>query len=919
MALLIGLPALLLTALLLNAAFPARGRLANLLALACLSYAQIVLLSELLSELHLMTAAGYLAGHGVLLAGAVLWWRSTTLPLNPSSSGRGTSNPSAAVSAPFQILRQLTNSWWIAPADLWRAARQNPLLSLFAVVVLAFCVANLLLSAVYPTHGADEVAYHLSRVYFWAQQQTARHFVTFDPRQVEFPPDGSFSFLWLMLLSGSTVWLHLPEWWAGLVLAVGTAGLVRLAGQSRRAALFTGLVLLTTTGTILQMATRHSDLLTAAMSVIFLYFALRTLQKGRWRSPELAYAGLAFGLALGSKLTVFLLLPGVALALLVYGWRRQGPPVLRTLVALALSAAIGFALLGAYNYVLNFADFGSPISSRPLSDSSAINEGTPRRPNLYGLGTNLIRYYYQMMDWDVWGLDERSPLFIEHQRLYQTISQWSGLNPESVPEFTYYGIGIHSVDVYGSGFGLIFYAILIVSPLLLLVFLWRARRSRRYDLALALLLIAWSWILLTAGILPWDPYRPRFFLLVVPLLLAAALPWLVLPRRIALLWLIPLALIALWSAGHTTFAGFARLPALLDGIAPDREHLAEISPHERDFLHTILPPGSTLALTGGELRMWDFLNALPEYHFRLVPGPQIEDYLATNDTGLMLAPIPSCTKGDQPYLYFSLNPLFSCLIVASPEDFLQQPSAVAYYGYQRIQTAHENYMLLDPAQGMVNRDEFRVDVSIPVNFFGPGDLQIDISYANGTIAEDDLISLNCNDQPAIYTLREDGVSFTLAQSVVQPLQVFQHCQVLHQYNPALKVASVLIYRQHPPPPDTLLNLRFEHGPTLLAGDLPDSAPPCGTLYLSFWWSGLADGLDQTLYLVDARKVPLLESHAALTITGGFSRRFINLPCDLAPGDYDLLMRVYSGSTALNLADGSGTIVHLGTISVRDSG
>jgi len=71
-----GVGAMVATALMLNAVLPLKGRLANLLGLACLSYAQVVLLAEALSELRLIGRWGFLVGHLVLLVLALtLWWR----------------------------------------------------------------------------------------------------------------------------------------------------------------------------------------------------------------------------------------------------------------------------------------------------------------------------------------------------------------------------------------------------------------------------------------------------------------------------------------------------------------------------------------------------------------------------------------------------------------------------------------------------------------------------------------------------------------------------------------------------------------------------------------------------------------------------------------------------------------------------
>ena len=74
----------------------------------------------------------------------------------------------------------------------------------------------------------------------------------------------------------------------------------------------------------------------------------------------LSLSGLALGLGLGTKQTLLFLLPGLALVLgliLLYRGRSH----LRGLVVWAASGLASFLLLGAYMFVVNQVNFGTPM------------------------------------------------------------------------------------------------------------------------------------------------------------------------------------------------------------------------------------------------------------------------------------------------------------------------------------------------------------------------------------------------------------------------------------------------------------------------------------------------------------------------------------------------------------------------------
>jgi hypothetical protein len=140
MGLLVNLPLLILTALLLNASFPARGRLANWLALACIAYGEIVLITEILSELHAIGLAGYTIGQLLLFGLAALLWQRRGRP-------------------------HLLRHWWFPWHELKQGMQNNLLLTLFAACVSIVSLVHFVYSAGLPVSFSDSVAYHLPRAY----------------------------------------------------------------------------------------------------------------------------------------------------------------------------------------------------------------------------------------------------------------------------------------------------------------------------------------------------------------------------------------------------------------------------------------------------------------------------------------------------------------------------------------------------------------------------------------------------------------------------------------------------------------------------------------------------------------------------------------------------------------------------------
>jgi hypothetical protein len=138
----------------------------------------------------------------------------------------------------------------------------------------------------------------------------------------------------------------------------------RSAGASGAAALLSGLAFASAPLVVNQSTVPLTDLASGALSLVAVALVMQTADSTRAATATIALAGLAFGLALGTKYTAWSHLPLVALALACCRWVRSGVrsgPAGRRARALLVFAATA-ALPSVFWYARNAVLFqGNPV------------------------------------------------------------------------------------------------------------------------------------------------------------------------------------------------------------------------------------------------------------------------------------------------------------------------------------------------------------------------------------------------------------------------------------------------------------------------------------------------------------------------------------------------------------------------------
>jgi hypothetical protein len=308
--------------------------------------AEVVAAGELLSLFHALRPLGYSLVEAVALLAALAAWLRAGRPAPP-----------------------------LPPRPSARAS----LVGVLALVVAAGLAYELFLVVATPPNTWDSMHYHLARVAAWHAQGRIGYFPTHNAIENVYPPNAELLVLWTVTFLGRDVVAALPQLLASLTTAASVFVIARRLGHERRAAAFSALLFPTLTIVALESVTTQNDLVEASFVAAAVALAL-----GRARA-ETALAGIALGLAAGTKLTFLYALP-VLLVIGVLALPR------RRLVELSCAAVAGFVALGMFGYVQNIVETG-----RPQGKAHEVST-LPPHVTFAGTVSSIARTGYRLVD-----------------------------------------------------------------------------------------------------------------------------------------------------------------------------------------------------------------------------------------------------------------------------------------------------------------------------------------------------------------------------------------------------------------------------------------------------------------------------------------------------------------------------------------
>ena len=244
---------------------------------------------------------------------------------------------------------------------------RRPWIAVLAAVSAVELVWRGVLAYALPLTGSDALHYHLTTVAWWLQTAGFSE-NPFTAESRGYPSGTELVFAHVALFAHRIEVVNLVQIGFALLGALATAGLARVFGARRGTSAVAGMLFFLTPVVLAQSAIAYVDIAAASEFTASLYFISRYLRGSEETSSgadrkNVLLAGLAGGLALGSKPSAPLWISAVIFALVVFSFfarTRYAVPLRRSAGTLAVFVA-AVMIVGGYWYVRNSVVYHDPV------------------------------------------------------------------------------------------------------------------------------------------------------------------------------------------------------------------------------------------------------------------------------------------------------------------------------------------------------------------------------------------------------------------------------------------------------------------------------------------------------------------------------------------------------------------------------
>jgi 4-amino-4-deoxy-L-arabinose transferase-like glycosyltransferase len=424
----------------------------------------VTLITEGLSLFRLLTFSGLLVSWGAI--GIIL----ALIYLKPLKK-KEQSFPSSKTPKPSLFLRLLLSSL------------------IFIIVAVG------LIALIAPPNNWDSMAYHMSRVVHWMQNQSVAHYPTTNLRQLYQGPWAGFAITHLQILSGGDRLANLIQWLSMIGSIVGVSLIAERLGADLRGQIFSAVACATIPMGILQSSSTQTDYVVSLWLVCFVYYGLLMIQN-RMDEIHVPKAGASLGLAILAKGTAYIYAFPFCIWFFLLGLKQLGWKIWKPLV-------VGGTIVLAVNlghYFRNFELFGSVLGA---------SEGYKNDPlSFQFLISNIVRNLALHLSTPVRSLNLITIKAVQliHLILGVDVSEPSMTFPPG-QEFDIHSL-INHEDLAGNPIHLLS---IVVLSICFITNSTNLRRRKRFFLSSYLLAIVCGFILF-CYLLTWSPWRSRLHL-----------------------------------------------------------------------------------------------------------------------------------------------------------------------------------------------------------------------------------------------------------------------------------------------------------------------------------------------------------------------------------------------------------------------
>lgn len=327
-----------------------------------IAFAQIVLIFEVLSIFSAIKQFWVLFANVVVFASSFYVWIKNSKPL-----------------------------WCVDCKDFRnRVANSLKLDKSLMWLYFAFCffiLVALVLCLLFPITSSDAYAYHVNRSLYWVLQGNLNHFDVPDIRNLCLPINSEILYSWVLLFVKKDVFLGFFSFVGYLLAMVSIYNILGFCGYCTRKKLWVIFILSSFASVLVQASSTETDIIIAGLllSCVFLFwYGLRNN-----KLIPVFMASLAYALAVGTKTTAIIAIPGVGILMLgICFYLKKYKPLAYFLGF----GVLNFLIFSSYNYILNFIDFHNFLTTPCFTVVSKNYYG------FAGMIANFVKHMFLLID-----------------------------------------------------------------------------------------------------------------------------------------------------------------------------------------------------------------------------------------------------------------------------------------------------------------------------------------------------------------------------------------------------------------------------------------------------------------------------------------------------------------------------------------
>ena len=263
-------------------------------------------------------------------------------------------------------------------------------LNAVAVVFTAFFVVNLIYCITMPAFDGDAVTYHTTRLPYWYEMCNLNHFEIADARAIVMPINSETFYMWAYSFIRRDILVRFFSLFSFILYFVAARAFLRELKVPVTVSLWAIFAVSSMYNVMFSVSSTETNMTISALITASMYLFLYGVKNDK-RAP-LFFATLAYALAIGTKTPSLQMLPAffVICAVIAYCYKKKD--FYKPLLYCGGFLTVNFLIFGSYNYILNFLEFGNPVSSQALMEYHRFDGG------IKGFVANIIRYAAMFID-----------------------------------------------------------------------------------------------------------------------------------------------------------------------------------------------------------------------------------------------------------------------------------------------------------------------------------------------------------------------------------------------------------------------------------------------------------------------------------------------------------------------------------------